>query len=710
MRKRDIILLSAMLCIFGIFIIRLGYFQIVKGNEYDKAGQSVSSKIVTLKAARGEILDRNGIPLVVNRQGNSIVFYDSDFPEYSTTPEIQKVRNDEILSLICLFEKHSVKWNNILPLEINSEGKITFKKNEEAELSKFKSKDMLNLNSYATPENCLDALKERYSLQNYGNQDALNIGAVCYGMLRESFNSGNPYTFADDVPEKLVSIIKENSIKYPGVDVEVVTYREYADSSLAPHIIGMVGNISAEEYAEKKDTYSMTDDIGKNGIELALEDELRGEDGYKTIYKDSDGNTTTEYTKNPVQGNSVILTLDSKLQKVAQDALKKCLDSITADIVGTPPAGSVAVVEIGTGNVLAAATYPSYDIATYSEEYSSLVKNEAAPLWNRAFLSTYCPGSTMKPSIALAALSEGVVTKDEAIFCDSTYKYKDITLGCTDAHGSLDVVGAINHSCNIFFYEMGSRLGIDKMNKYREMFGLGEKTGVEIEEAEGVLDSPAYRQSINQVWYPGYVIQSAIGNAGDQFTPLQLANYCATLAGNGKRYKCTLVKSIKTYDFTKTVYESTQKIVESIDINQNYFDLVKRGMLLVGTEGYCAEVFSTLPVKAAAKTGTSQVERTVNGKTVVATNGFVITFAPYDNPQIAICVALEGATSGASVAPVARDIYSYYFKSENQQSDNAPDTLSSDNDGDVISEKTTEDATVEENTAAAKISEGTLLQ
>lgn len=663
--RRDFIFIGLIVCIFAAFIIRFGFFQIVKGKEYSKVGESVASQVINVKASRGEILDRNGTPLVANRQGNAIVFYGSDFPEYSKKPELQKIRNEEILALIRLFESRGEEWIDCLPLEINEDGQVAFKENSDNDISAFKSKDMLNLNSYATPDNCMDALIDRYSLTDYSTEDALKIGSVCYGMLKNVFNSSNSYTFADDVSDELVSIIKENSKKFPGVDVEIVTYREYTDPTLAPHIVGMVGNISAEEYAEKKDTYSMTDVIGKNGIELAMEDDLRGEDGYKTLYTDADGNTSTQYTKDPVQGNSVILTIDSKIQKVAQNALKNCLDELAPEIVGTAPAGSVVVLDVNSSDVLAAATYPSYNLEDYNKDYEKLAKDEAAPLWNRAFLSAYAPGSTMKPCVALAALNENVITEENTVFCSQIYEYKDLKLRCTGAHGSVNVVSAINYSCNSFFYEMGRLLGIDTLNKYKDLFGFGQKTGVEIDEAVGVVDSPEYRQSISQVWYPGFTLQSAIGNAGDLVTPIQLANYCATVANGGTRYKRTLLKSIKTYDYSTTVWENSPTIAHKNDISAGYYDLVREGMYLVGTVGFCADVFSKLPIKAGAKTGTSQVERYVNGQKVIATNGFLITFAPYENPQIAICVALEGGTSGASVAPVARDIYSYYFKSQN---------------------------------------------
>ncbi len=681
--KRDYALLGIFGFIFLIFIIRFGYFQIVHAKDYENAGKSVSSRSVTVKATRGEILDRNGYPIVTNRQGNAVIFDASnDFPTY----ENQKERNKIILKLINFFESADEEWIDNLPIKVDKNGKVTFEEDREDDIETMKSRDMLNLNSYATAENCLDALIERYSLEDYSRQDACKIAAVCYEMLLKSFNSSNPYTFADDVSDKLVSIIKENSAALPGVEIEIATYREYTDGTFAPHIIGMTGVISAEEYAEKKDTYGMTDIIGKNGIELALEEYLKGKNGVKTYYSDASGETRVENTVNPEQGNNVILTLDYKLQLVTQKAVKDCATSIEDNPL--PPAGSAVVIKVDTGEILAAATYPSYNVNSYNKNYEKLAKNEAAPLWNRAFLSTYAPGSTMKPVIAIAGLEEKAITADEGTYCDSTYTYRDITLGCTDAHGFTNAVTAIYHSCNIFFYSLGEKLGISTMNDYRKSFGFAQKTGIEIEEAVGTLDSPSYRQTLGQEWYPGFTLQSAIGNAGDLATPLQLANYCATIANGGTRYKCTLVKSIKSYDYTTTILENDPIVANETGISEKTLNYVREGMLKVGTIGACQYAFINLPIDAAAKTGTSQVEKVVNGKRQICNNGFLITFAPYDEPEIAICVAIEGATSGASVATVARDIYAYYFnedKEDNNDITSSGETsVDTNNNGDLV--------------------------
>ncbi|MEE1011930.1 MAG: penicillin-binding transpeptidase domain-containing protein, partial [Acutalibacteraceae bacterium] len=435
--------------------------------------------------------------------------------------------------------------------------------------------------------------------------------------------------------------------------------------TLAPHILGRIGAIDADEYKEKKsDGYKITDYIGKSGIELAMEKFLKGKDGEATIYTDDNGNKTTEVTLEPVQGNTVVLTIDSGMQKVAQDGLRNALLNYAGkkgNIV--EDAGAVVVINVKDGSILACATYPSYDISTYSENVAELNKASGSPLWNRALLSTYATGSTMKPSVAIAALEEGLITEETTVYCSGSYEYLGQHFKCEQGHATrhVNVVNAIDESCNTYFYEVGKNLGIEKMNEYRTLFGLGSKTGCELGEASGVLDSPEYRASLNQKWLPGYTVQSAIGQAGNLFSPIQLANYCATIANGGTRYKTHFVKSIKSYDYSETVVDYKPEIVAKTGVSAQTLDTVRRGMLEVGTTGYCKEYFKHLPVQVAAKTGTSQEYRNLGGSSVKINNGFLIAFAPYESPEIAVAVVGEGMTSGAFVAPVVADIVEYYY-------------------------------------------------
>lgn len=660
-RARRIAALCVIIGCFLIFSGTLVKIQLIDGAEYAAASASVSEKTVSISAARGAIVDRNGSPLVVNRQGYSIIFDGAYFPSSSQDAQ----RNSIIISLVELFESHQAQWIDNLPIAQDANGALTFKPESEKEVKILKSEDMLNLNEYASAQNCYDALVKEYELEDYDTARVLKIASVRYSMDKIGFRISTPYTFAKDVSNELVALVKENSSFYVGVDVEVVPYREYVDGTLAPHILGRTGAIDAEEYKEKKDEgYRITDDIGKSGIEYAMESYLRGTDGFKTVYTDANGNRTTEITEPPVQGNTVVLTIEAGFQRVVANALRNAIEAFAGkkgNLVDN--AGAAVVIDCNSGEVLASVSYPGYDISTYSEDAAELNKDSAAPLWNRALMSTYATGSTVKPSVAIAALEEGVITEETTFYCSGIFKYLNQEFKCEQAHMRLNVnvVNAINESCNTFFYEVGRLLGITRMNEYRTLLGFGQKTGCELAEAVGVLDSPEYRESLGQEWLPGFTVQSAIGQAGNLISPIQLANYCATIANGGTRYRTHFVKSVKSYDYSATALEKEPEIMCETGISKQTLDTVRHGMLLVGTIGYCADEFASLPVKAAAKTGTSQEYRIIDGVSVKINNGFLIAFAPYDDPEIAIAIAGEGMSSGSFAAPAARDIFDYYF-------------------------------------------------
>ena len=651
--------------IFFGFSALLFNMQIINGEKYASEGSS-SVSVSSVKATRGEILDRNGKVLVGNRQGNAVVFDAAEFPPFSQ----QEKRNEIILSLINVFEKCNAEWINEFPIFINSNGQYEFVADSEFEIKKMLAEDMLDLNRYATPDDCMKQLVTNYKLENYSKEEALKIAAVCYQMKLNAFNKANPYKFAEDVDATVVSYIKELNSVYTGVDVEIETYREYYDGTLAPHILGMVGSIDAEEYAELKEKgYAMNDVVGKSGIEQVMEEYLKGESGEKTVTTNSDGSVKTEFTKEVKNGNSIILTLDADLQKIAQDALKEKCDSIESLV---PHGGAVVALNCNTGEVLAMATYPSYDITSYSEDYSKLLKNRASPLWNRAVQSIYAPGSTSKPSTALAALEENIIDENSIYDCHYSYRYLDMGFRCIARHKdhNIDVREALQDSCNIFFYKVSQELGVEKMNTYRQLLGLGQSTGIEIPENTGVLDSPSYRTSINQVWRPGFTLQSAIGQAANLFTPLQLANYCGTIANGGTRYNLNIVKEIKSFDLTESVLKKEPTVAVETGISDKNITIVKQGMRRVITNSYTLTNGIGKVVECAAKTGTSQVEHKVYGTKKVLTNGFFITFAPYEEPEIAIAVAIEGGQSGASCSSVAQAIYEEYFKTQETNTDN----------------------------------------
>ena len=367
---RRIILPCILLAFILVFVGVLVKVQLIDGEEYASAVNTAKQSTVKIHAARGEIVDRNGKPIVENRQGYSIVFNYSYFPSKKENSE----RNSIIISLIRLFEANDAEWDNSLPIVIDSSGGLVYKADSEKEIEVMKGKDYLNLNSYATAQNCYDAMVEMFEIDpGYSLKDGLKIAAVRYQMLLNGFGASNAYTFAQDVSDVLVAKVKENSATFKGVDVEVVPYRRIVDGTLAAHIIGTVGKINAEEYAELKDKgYGMNDTLGKSGIEYAMEEYLRGTDGEKVVTVDPDGNVSETVTKEPVQGATVVLTIDADMQKLAQDTFAKWTENYaksSKNKYGVPAAGALVVNDPNTGEILTMLSYPTYDLNTYSEKY-----------------------------------------------------------------------------------------------------------------------------------------------------------------------------------------------------------------------------------------------------------------------------------------------------------------------------------------------------
>lgn len=633
----------------GGFGYELFNIQILKHEFYTEQNNNVTTYTVPLEAARGDIVDRNGNVLVTNRQGNSIILDAAYFPSRSDN----KQRNEIIHNLLKLFYKYKEETVNNLPLIIKN-GKIAFT-DDEKEIDKMKREDVFNLQKYATAQNCFDTMVEMYELENYDINTALRIGAVRYELTTQYFSIENPVTIAENVKNETVAAIKEDKKTYLGADVRAISYREYTDSTIAPHILGTVRKINGEEYNELKDDgYGIHDIIGESGIESAMEKELRGVPGELTITIDSEGNVTEEITKNPIRGNTVMLTIDKDLQRVAQDKLKDICEEVSL----TEGAGAVAVQDVNNGEILAAASYPTFDLQDYYDNYEKLAKNKRNPMWNRFTLGLYAPGSTFKPMMSCAALEEGIINEDTVFRCSGLFQYYDVPFRCMDGkiHGYENVRLALRDSCNIFFYNCADTLGITKINEYGKMFGLGEKTGVEIPEAAGTFASPAIAEQYGVAWQMGDTIQAGIGQSYHLFTPLQLTNYCATIANNGTKYESHFVKAIINSS-NKSIDETGINAVEELPISDKTFAAVKEGMRLVATEMGVSSIFNKIDTPVACKTGTSQVMK--NGKKV--NNGFLITFAPYKNPEIAVASAIELAGSGTETAEITSAIIDYYY-------------------------------------------------
>lgn len=648
---RSFIALVLIIATISGFAVNLYKIQIRDNEYYIKQNNTVDTYIVPIEAARGEIVDRNGNSLVTNRQGNSIILNAVYFPPSKDN----KKRNEIIYNLIRLFEASKEEYAHNLPLKFNRSGEIQFTDDEQA-ITTMKSADMLNLQPYATAQNCYDAVIEKYGIEGYDKETALKIGNVRYELTRLLFSYENPVTIADDVSDETVARIKEDKATYLGADVQVVAYREYVDSTIAPHILGTVRKINAEEYEEKKeDGYNITDQIGESGIEQAMEEELRGTPGELTITVDKDGNITEEVTKKPVQGNTVVLTIDRDLQVLAQNKLKEICDKVDA----SSSAGAVVVEDCNSGEILTAASYPSYDLNDYYKKYKQLSSDSRNPLWSRFALGTYAPGSTFKPVTACAALESGIINSQTTYVCEGKKEFFGQPFQCLNgnAHGTENVRTALRDSCNMFFYNCALDIGIDRVDEYATAFGLGQKTGIEIVEATGNLSSPENRENAGGIWRIGDTMLTAIGMSDNLFTPLQLANYCSTIANGGTRYEVHLVKSV-IQKSSGVVNEKSTVVADTLELSKNTLDNVHQGMRMVATSGGPYLIFNQLDTDVACKTGTSEV--VVNG--IKRNNGFLITYAPYKNPEIAVSSVVELAGSGSETAEITSQIIDYWYQ------------------------------------------------
>lgn len=668
MNKKQQNIRFAILCglvggIFVLFIYQLMLLQIAEGESYkNKATQGTVSR-QTVSATRGEIVDRYGRPFTINRVGYNIIL-DRAYLPYGK-------ENEVLYRLITLMESLGQSWTDNLP--ISETEPFTFKEGYDSQVAQLKRD--LEINEYATAEECMYWLSDQrfYNLWEYDAETRRKLAGIRYEMVLRDFSLENTYVFASDVGSVARDTILEHSYELPGVDVVESPIREYVDGTLAPHIIGMMGPIYKEEMTQLKEEglwwsadnpqgYKGDEYLGKSGIEAAFESELRGQKGERLITLDNKGNVVdVEETVAPVPGNTVVLTLDRDVQRAAQEGLEETIKSLNANTALTheqgrdASAGAAVAIHPKTGEILAAATYPSYDLSTYQQDYAALSTQKPEPLLNRATMGVYRPGSTYKPSVAIAGLSEGVITPTETITCNMVYtRFADYQPKCMHADGPITVVAALQRSCNVFFYETGWRLGIDKQNEYATHFGLGSKTGVELPEATGQLSSPATREAIGETWTSGNVIQSAIGQLDHGFTPLQMANYVATLANNGTRMQPHFVKAIKSYDFKTTISETQPEVVDQVPAPQSAFETVHKGMVAAtadgGTSGW---LWTGFPLTVASKTGTPEGDSTLTS--------CYICYIPAEDPEIAIAVVLENGGQGYTGAPVARAIAEEYF-------------------------------------------------
>lgn len=661
-------IITILVYLIGIVLLaQLFNLQIIHGAEYRETSNVRLTRESVLKADRGNIKDNTGTLLARVEAQNTIVLY--------KTKVNNQVLNDTILRLINLLSKNGDKYVDNFLMDVNP---YRFKLTEEESQKKWKKVN--NINEDATAEETFNYFKNKYEITTDNVEDARKIMAIRYEISYQGYSNTKSIQIAQNISRNTLLEIKERNSDFPGVEITEEPKRVYPLGNTASHIIGRIGRIEEEELKGNEDTYDQNDIIGKSGIEYVFEEFLKGKNGVKQIDMDVEGTITNEYiAKEAVEGNDVILTIDSKLQATAEQAIKNNIERIANGAFGkaSPADAGVAVVlNVKTGEVLAMASNPDYDPSAFvngidENTWNYYINGDTKPLENKAISAMYSPGSTYKMVTALAGLETGAITTTDKIRDTGIYRKYNSSWKCwkISGHGYLDVSNAIERSCNYFFYELGDRVGIDTLAKYSYYLGLGHKTGIELKgEISGVLASNEIAKQENRVWNPGETISAAIGQSYNTFTPIQMAKYVAMVANRGKKLDVTIVKSIIRPDgseIPRNEYESkvseklglTPDNTEEMSFNETNIQAILEGMRGVTSEsgGTAYSTFRDFDIEVGGKTGSAQTG--VEGKT----NAWFVGFAPFDNPEIAIVVFVRNGGSGGYTAEVARDIIAQYF-------------------------------------------------
>ena len=665
---RRMILLIAVACfIMGLYAMRLIFLQLVNGDDFKSRATNTTDYNFTVTAARGDIVDSAGRRIATTTTSynvvlNKLLMGDRDL--------------DEMLQQIVeLLRANGESWNDTLLIgQADAAGNYAFT-DDDASASDQKQladmKETLGLQQYATANDVMEMLVEKNGLQDFSLEWQRVLAGIHYEMDRQAFSNVNNFVMAENVSAVTVATIKEHSLQLPGVEIVETSARSYDQSDIIPAVLGRVGKITAEKwkvtdengqvtYPLKEKGYNMNDVLGISGLESVYEDELRGKDGVETITRNSDGVIVdTKLTTVPEPGHTVQLTIDSNFQRAVDKALAENIDMINRVYnTGTmkAAAGAVVVLDVKDGSVLAAANYPSYDQNLYATNYTEYSSDPSLPLFNRALQGLYTPGSTFKPAVAVAALDSGLINQYSTVFCNGVYNYfKDYHPRCTrHGHsGNIDVVTAIKWSCNVFFYDVGRRLTSDVYDAYAYKLGLGQRTGVEVNEAVGRLTTKSdsnYTASLD--------VQAAIGQGNTVVTPIQLATYAATLANNGTRYRTHFVKAILDTNTGEVLSETKPEVMDVIEGTGNTFQLVRQGMMQVPST--ISGKIASYPVAIACKTGTPQRSETyAPGKHYL--NAIMVAYLPADDPQIAIGITIEYGGYGARTGDLVVDIANAYF-------------------------------------------------
>ncbi len=616
--------------------LRLMKIQIVDSEAYTSREVVVSSHTQRILPTRGEIVDAAGTTLVGNHVCYTVIIDEKNFPKEDADA------NAVLLQLTELLEEANVEWVDTLPIS-QSPPFVFDAAYEETAVSRMKSE--IGVNSYATAENCMAVLAEIYGIaEEYTPVQQRKIAGIRYTMQLADFSISNSFELAEGLEKNTIAKISELSYLLKGVSVSQKAERVIEVGDVIPHEIGMVGPIYAEmaqEYLDKG--YSLDATVGISGIEKAMEDVLQGKEGVRTITFE-DGIAVSDEVTTPVEaGRTVKLTVDGDFQRGLQDILEHFVANFHSinqkpELAGNDvTSGAIVVLDAKTGAILGEATCPTYDLTLYSEHYDELIQADNDPLFNRATMGLYRPGSTFKTITATAGLNEGIVDGFTSYLCEQEYFFIDTKYGCTGHHDYISVARALKVSCNAYFYELSRHLTIDRIVEYAALYGIGQHTGIETRDSEGYMASPQTYRELGLPWTVGQVLQAGIGNGETMVTPLQLANVACTIANDGVRYQPYLVDSIWDYNMEQCITETQPTVAARIDQNYSYvYDFVTEGMVEASTNGF-PEKYSlqNLGYRVAIKTGTPQFDSRVQ-------DSVFLGFAPADDPQIAFAGIVEG--------------------------------------------------------------------
>ena len=678
-RFRAGIVLLLFVALIGFYVYRLYDEQIIKTDGGSISNETTFTTLTRVKAARGEILDRNGNVLVSNRAS-----YDLVINHYVLVSA--KGTNDYLYQLVKLCQELDIEYNEHFPISQQRPFTYTLEEYNSAYQGYFQEylKYMDGLDSDITAPLLIETLREVYGLPTeWSDEDARLVIGLRYELaLRNCVPSMANYVFLNDVSQEEMAAIGELNI--PGMNVEASTVREY-QTEYAAHILGFVGAMSAEqwEYYKQFEEYSMDAQVGQAGFEAAFEEYLHGVDGWRMDTVNQDGTlVSSEYLVEPKAGSNVQVTIDIVLQGIAEESLARHMEELrnnenpNADGADAEGAAVVAM-DPNTGQVLVCASYPTYDPSTYFENYNEILKDPLTPLFNRALDATYPPGSVYKPVMVVAAIDSGLINsatiiEDKGMFDPDNSpdnKYDKFQPTCLTysllgyAHGPINAAQALKVSCNYFFYDLGDRIKLSIMDNTGKMMGLGESTGIELPESTGHRANAETKAELFEgedgSWYQGDQILAAIGQSEHRFTPMQLCVYVSTLATQGDRYRATFLNRIVSSDNRSLLKESQVELMSHLDISDEAYMSYMQGMCMVTQEsgGTAYSTFRDYPIQVAGKTGTAETDK--EGK---SDNGSFICFAPAYDPEITISVYGEQAGHGSSMAGVAKDILDSYFE------------------------------------------------